>query len=135
MSKLSERPAAIVWFERTLLASQLVRIVTVSVNATAMATLLGVGKRNILIGPYANAMIALGLGLVVSRARVAFARWFLAVLVLFELLGLAGIPEVARMLGTPFAAFSTLAILLMLAAGVLMFRPQASAWLNQPKAD
>ncbi|MCY1670452.1 hypothetical protein OVA07_05430 [Novosphingobium sp. SL115] len=135
MSKLSERPAAIVWFERTLLASQLVRIVNVSVNATAMAALLGVDKRSILIGPYANAMIALGLGLVVSRARVGFARWFVAVLVGFELLGLAGIPEVARMLGAPFAAFSTLAIILMLAAGVLMFRPQASAWLNQNKAD
>lgn len=134
MSNLSGRPATIAWFERALLASQLLRIVNVSANAAAMATLLGVDKRSILIGPYANAMIALGLGLVVSRGRVGFARWFLAVLVVFELLGLAGIAEVARMLGTQFAAISTLAIVLMLAAGVLMFMPASSAWLARDKA-
>lgn len=41
---------------------------------------------------------------------------------------------VAKMIGLPFAIFSTIAILLMLAAAVLMFLPATSAWLKQDKA-
>lgn len=129
------RPATIRAFEISVIASQLIRIVNIVANAGAMAAALEVGRNELLIGPFANALVAIGLALAVSRGRFAIARWFLAAVIALDVLGLGGIPAVATMIGVPFAIFSVIAILLMIAAGVLMFLPASTAWLKQDKAD
>lgn len=129
------RPATISAFEASVIASQLIRIVNIVANAGAMAAALEIERNQLLVGPFANMLVAVGLALAISRGKFAIARWFLLVVIALDLSGLGGIPAVAIMIGIPFAIFSTLAILLMLAAGVLMFVPASTAWLKQDKAD
>ncbi|KPF92501.1 hypothetical protein IP81_06410 [Novosphingobium sp. AAP83] len=124
------RPDTIRWFEYALIASQLIRIVTIVLHLDAMAKAAGLSPQTILISSFTNAAVLIGLGLVVSRARVGFARWFVLVLVALDMIGLGGISTVASLLGVPFAAFSTLAVLLVTAAGVMMFLPASNAWLK-----
>lgn len=124
------RPDTIRWFEYALIASQLIRIVTIVLHLDPMAKAAGLSPQTILVSSFTNAAVLIGLGLVVSRARVGFARWFVLVLVALDLIGLGGISMVAKMIGVPFAAFSTLAVLLVTAAGVLMFLPASNAWLK-----
>ncbi|MDT0506395.1 hypothetical protein [Novosphingobium sp. MMS21-SN21R] len=128
------RPNTIRWFEYALIASQFVRIVTVALHLDVMAKITGLSAQTILIGPFANALVLIGLGVAVSRARLGFARWFLVVLLALDVAGLAGIPSVAALIGVPFAVFSTLAVLLAVAAGVLMFLPASNNWLKRDKA-
>ena len=128
------RPAPVRLLEYGVITSQLLRIVNVLVHAGAMAAALDIDRTKLLIGPFANAFVAIGLTLVITRGRFGVARWFLAVIIALDAVGLAGIPVVAKMIGLPFAIFSTIAILLMLAAAVLMFLPATSAWLKQDKA-
>lgn len=125
------RPTTIRLFEASVIASQLIRIVNIVIHADAMAAALEIGRNQLLIGPFANALVAIGLALAVSRGRFSIARWFLAAVIALDLIGLGGIPAVALMIGVPFAIFSVIAILLMLAAGVLMFVPASSQWLKQ----
>ncbi|MBB4614712.1 hypothetical protein [Novosphingobium taihuense] len=125
------RPTTIRLFEASVIASQLIRIVNIVVHAGAMAAALEIERNQLLIGPFANALVAIGLALAVSRGRFSIARWFLAAVIALDLIGLGGIPAVATMIGVPFAIFSVIAILLMLAAGVLMFLPASSEWLKQ----
>ncbi len=127
------RPNTIRWFEYTLFASQLIRIVIVVLHLDAMARITGLSPQTILISPFTNAAVLIGLGLVVSRAKIGFARWFLLVLMALDVIGLAGIPTVAAMIGVPFAAFSTLAVLLVAVAGILMFLPTSNEWLKRDK--
>lgn len=129
------RPNSIRWFEYALIASQLVRIVTVALHLDVMARVTGLSAQTILIGPFANAIVLIGLGLAVSRARVGFARWFLIVLMALDVAGLAGIPSIATLIGVPFAVFSVVAVLLLVAAGALMFLPASTEWLKRDKAD
>lgn len=128
------RPATIRLFEASVIASQLIRIVNIVVHAGAMAAALEIDRGQLLIGPFANALVAVGLALAVSRGRFAIARWFLVAVIALDVLGLGGIPAVATMIGIPFAIFSVIAIVLMIAAGVLMFLPASTAWLKQDKA-
>lgn len=129
------RPNSIRWFEYALIASQLVRIVTVALHLDVMARVTSLSAQTILIGPFANAIVLIGLGLAVSRARVGFARWFLIVLMALDVAGLAGIPSIATLIGVPFAVFSVVAVLLLVAAGALMFLPASTEWLKRDKAD
>lgn len=128
------RPATIRLFEPAVILSQLMRIANVAVHLGAMAAALETPPLQVMIGPFANAFVAIGLALVITRGRQAIARWFLAVIIALDVVGLAGIPVVATMIGVPFAIVSTLAILLMLGAGVLMFLPASAAWLKQGRA-
>ncbi len=128
------RPNAIRWFEYALIVSQIIRIVIVVLHLEAMAQITGVSPQMILISPFANAAVLIGLGLVVSRGRVGFARWFLLALIALDVIGLAGIPTAATMIGVPFAALSALAVLLVMAAGILMFLPASNDWLKRDKA-
>lgn len=129
------RPNTIRWFEYALIASQLIRLVSVALHLDAMGKTTGLSPQTILISAFTNAAVLVGLGLVVSRARVGFARWFILLLIALDMIGLAGISTVAELIGVPFAAFSTLAVLLVMAAGVLMFLPASNAWLIRDKAD
>jgi len=128
------RPIPIRLFEGGVILSQLVRIANVAVQMGAMAIALEITPLQVMIGPFANALIAIGLALVVSRGRQPIARWFLSVIIALDVIGIGGIPMVATMIGMPFAIVSALAILLMLAAGVLMWLPASSAWLKRDKA-
>ncbi|MFN3468962.1 MAG: hypothetical protein ACK4Z7_04605 [Novosphingobium sp.] len=128
------RPVPVRLLEYGVITSQLLRIVNVLVHAAAMAAALDIDRTRLLIGPFANALVAIGLTLVITRGRFGVARWFLAVIIALDAVGLAGIPVVAKVIGLPFAIFSAIAILLMLAAAVLMFLPATSAWLKQDKA-
>lgn len=127
------RPDTIRWFEYALIASQIIRIVSVVLHLDAMAKATGLSHQTLLISSFTNAAVLIGLGLVVSRARVGFARWFVLVLVALDVIGLGGISKVAELIGVPFAAFSTLAVLLVMAAGVLMFLPASNAWLKSDR--
>lgn len=127
------RPNSIRWFEYTLIASQVLRIVAVALHLDVMAKVTGLAPQTILIGPFANALVLIGLGLAISRAGVGFARWFLIVLMALDVAGLAGIPSVAAQIGVPFAVLSTIAVLLLVAAGALMFLPASTAWLKRDK--
>ncbi len=127
------RPITIRLFEGGVILSQLMRIANVAAHLGAMAAALEAPPLQIMIGPFANALIAIGLALVVARGGLAMARWFLSVVIVLDVIGLAGIPVVATMIGIPFAIVSTLAILLMLTAGVLMWLPASSAWLAARK--
>lgn len=127
------RPTTIRLFEQGVILSQLMRIANVAAHLGAMAAALEAPPLQIMIGPFANALIAIGLALVIARGGFAMARWFLSVVVALDVVGLAGIPVVATMIGMPFAIVSAIAILLMLAAGVLMWLPASSAWLAQRK--
>ncbi len=128
------RPNTIRWFEYALIASQIIRIVIVVLHLEAMAQITGLSPQMILISPFTNAAVLIGLGLVVSRGRIGFARWFLLALMALDVIGLAGIPTVATMIGVPFAAFSALAVLLVMVAGILMFLPASNSWLKRDKA-
>jgi len=128
------RPNTLRWFEYALIASQLIRIATISLYLDVMARITGLAPQTILISPFVNAAVLIGLGLVVSRGGVGFARWFLIVLIALDVVGLAGIPSVAAMIGVTFAAFSTVAILLLMAAAILMFLPVSNDWLKRDKA-
>lgn len=130
---LPPRPAALTWFELCLGASQALRIGNIALHSAAMAAATGIDRQAILISPFANAVVVMGLGAAVSRGRFALARWFLVVLVGLDLIGLGGLSAGAQMLGVPFAATSGVAIVLMLAAGVLMFLPTVTAWLKHGK--
>lgn len=123
------RPTTIRLFEGGVIASQLIRIANVAAHVGAMSAALEAPPLQIMIGPFANALIAIGLALVIARGRMGMARWFLSVVVALDVVGLAGIPVVATMIGVPFAIISAIAIVLMLAAGVLMWLPASSAWL------
>ncbi|HQS71464.1 MAG: hypothetical protein B7Y36_05270 [Novosphingobium sp. 28-62-57] len=127
------RPTTIRLFEQGVILSQLMRIANVAAHLGAMAIALEAPPLQIMIGPFANALIAIGLALVIARGGFAMARWFLSVVVALDVIGLAGIPVVATMIGMPFAIVSAIAILLMLAAGVLMWLPASSAWLAARK--
>lgn len=129
------RPNSLRWFEYALIASQILRIVAVALHLDVMARVTGLSAQTILIGPFANAIVLIGLGLAVSRARVGFARWFLVVLIALDVAGLVGIPSIAAMIGVPFAALSVVAVLLLVAAGALMFLPASTEWLKRDKAD
>jgi hypothetical protein len=129
------RPTTIRLFEISVIASQLIRVINILIHAEDMAAALQIERNQLLIGPFANALVAIGLALAISRGRFAIARWFFMVLVALDLVGLGGVPAVATMIGVPFAIFSVVAILLMLAAGVLVFLPASTAWLKQGKAD
>lgn len=128
------RPDTIRWFEYALIASQLIRIVIVLLHLDAMAKATRLPPQTLVVRSFTNAAVLIGLGLVVSRARVGFGRWFVLVLVALDVIGLAGIPTVAKLIGAPFAAFSTLAVLLVMAGGVLMFLPASNAWLKRDTA-
>jgi hypothetical protein len=127
------RPDTIRWFEYALFASQLIRIVSVILHVGPMAKATGFSPQAILISPFTNAAVLIGLGLVVSRARIGFARWFLIVLIALDVVGLAGIPTVVAVIGVPFATFSTLAVLLVMACGILMFLPASNEWLKSDR--
>jgi hypothetical protein len=128
------RPIPIRLFEGGVILSQLMRIANVAVQLDAMAIALEITPLQVMIGPFANALVAIGLALVVSRGRQPIARWFLSVIIALDVIGIGGIPMVATMIGMPFAIVSALAIMLMLAAGVLMWLPASSAWLKRDKA-
>lgn len=128
------RPMTIRLFEGGVILSQLMRIANVGAHMGAMAIALEISTLQVMIGPFANALVAIGLALVVSRGRQPIGRWFLSAIIALDVIGIGGIPVVAIMIGMPFAIVSALAILLMLVAGVLMWRPASSAWLKQGKA-
>lgn len=130
------RPNTIRWFEYALVASQLVRLATIASHLSINAQVTGLEPRTILTGAFINVAVIIGLGLVISRARIGFARWFLLLVMVPDVAGLAGMPTAAELIGVPFAALSTLAVLLLIAAGVLMFLPASTAWLKRDrKAD
>jgi hypothetical protein len=129
------RPDTIRWFEYALIASQLIRIAIIALHLDAMAKATGFPPQTILVTPFTNAAVLIGLGLVVSRGRVGFARWFVLLLIALDVIGLAGIPTVAELIGVPFAVFSTLAVVLVMAGGVLMFLPASNGWLKRDKAE
>lgn len=129
------RPMTIRLFEGGVILSQLMRIANVGAHMGAMAIALEISPLQVMIGPFANALVAIGLALVVARGRQPIARWFLSVIIALDVIGIGGIPVVATMIGMPFAIVSALAILLMLAAGVLMWLPASSVWLKQSKVD
>lgn len=128
------RPNTIRWFEYAIIASQLVRVATIVSHLSANARVTGLTAQTILTGAFINVAVIMGLGLVVSRARIGFARWFLLLVMVPDVAGLAGMPAAAELIGVPFAAFSTLAVLALIAAGVLMFLPASTAWLKRDKA-
>jgi len=128
------RPMTIRLFEGGVILSQLMRIANVGAHMGAMAIALEISTLQVMIGPFANALVAIGLALVVSRGRQPIGRWFLSAIIALDVIGIGGIPVVAIMIGMPFAIVSALAILLMLVAGVLMWLPASSAWLKQGKA-
>lgn len=129
------RPNTIRWFEYAVIASQLVRVATIASHLSVNARVTGLTPQTILTGAFINVAVIVGLGLVVSRARIGFARWFLLLVMVPDVAGLAGMPAAAELIGVPFAAFSTLAVLLLIGAGVLMFLPPSTAWLKRDKAD
>lgn len=133
VSPAASRPTTIRMVEYGVILSQLMRIANVAVHTTAMASALEITPLQVITGPFANAFIAIGLALVITRGRQSIARWFLSVVIALDVVGLAGIPVVATMIGVPFAIVSAIAILLMLAAGVMMWLPASSAWLKQGK--
>ncbi|MDP3550433.1 MAG: hypothetical protein Q8R81_08555 [Novosphingobium sp.] len=128
------RPMTIRLFEGGVILSQLMRIANVGAHMGAMAIALEISTLQVMIGPFANALVAIGLALVVSRGRQPIGRWFISAIIALDVIGIGGIPVVAIMIGMPFAIVSALAILLMLVAGVLMWLPASSAWLKQGKA-
>lgn len=134
VSPAASRPTTIRMVEYGVILSQLMRIANVAVHTAAMAAALEITPLQVITGPFANAFIAIGLALVITRGRQSIARWFLSVVIAFDVVGLAGIPVVATMIGVPFAIVSAIAILLMLAAGVMMWLPASSVWLKQGKA-
>ena len=125
------RPATIRAFEASVIASQLIRIAVGLLYSARLADVVGVPQSGLLVGTFANVAVELGLGLAVSRGRMILARWFLLVVIVLDLLNAVGLPELASLIGTPFAVFSALAIVLMLSAGVLMFLRSSSEWLKQ----
>ena len=127
------RPTFYTSFEIMLITSQIIRITTILLHLKVMSKATEFPPQAILISAFTNTAILIGLGLVVSRARIGFARWFLIVLIALDVLGLAGIPTVAAVIGVPFAAFSTLAVLLVMACGVLMFLPPSNDWLKRDR--
>ncbi len=129
------RPNTIRWFEYAIIASQLVRVATITSHLSVNARVTGLAPQTILTGAFINVPVILGLGLVISRARIGFARWFMLLVMVPDAAGLAGMPAAAELIGMPFAALSTLAVLLLIAAGVLMFLPASNAWLKRDKAD
>lgn len=129
----ADRPDTLRWFEYALIASQIIRIATISLHIDVMAKITGLAPQTLLISPFVNAAVLIGLGLAISRARFGFARWFLIVLIALDVVGLAGIPSVAAMIGVPFAALSTLAVLLLMAAAILMFLPASNDWLKRDR--
>ncbi|MBB3859964.1 Ca2+/Na+ antiporter [Novosphingobium hassiacum] len=129
------RPNTIRWFEYCLLASQFVRVAAIVSHLSVNARVTGLTPQTILTGAFINVAVIVGLGLVISRARVGFARWFMLLVMVPDVAGLAGMPAAANLIGVPFAAFSTLAVLLLIGAGVLMFLPASSQWLKRDKAD
>lgn len=133
VSPAASRPATIRMVEYGVILSQLMRIANVALHTTAMAAALEITPLQVITGPFANAFIAIGLALVITRGRQSIARWFLSVVIALDVVGLASIPVVATMIGVPFAIVSAIAILLMLAAGVMMWLPASSAWLKQGK--
>ena len=128
------RPNSIRWFEYALIASQLMRFLNVAIHGKAMAEAFGIDERTIYMSPFVNALVAVGLGLAISRGRVGFARWFFAIIIALDVLGLVSVMDLATQFGATFAAISTFAAVLMLVAGVLMFRPASTEWLKRDKA-
>ncbi|OYX62414.1 MAG: hypothetical protein B7Y89_09300 [Novosphingobium sp. 32-60-15] len=128
-----DRPDTLRWFEYALIASQIIRIATISLHIEVMAKITGLAPQTLLISPFVNAAVLIGLGLAISRGKFGFARWFLIVLIALDVVGLAGIPSVAAMIGVPFAAFSTVAVLLLIAAAILMFLPASNDWLKRDR--
>jgi hypothetical protein len=125
------RPTSIRLFEMSVIASQLIRIAVGLLFSARLADVVGVPRSGLLVGTLANVAVELGLGLAISRGRMSLARWFLLAIIVLDLLNAVGLPDLASMIGTPFAVFSALAILLMLVAGVLMFVKPSSDWLKQ----
>jgi hypothetical protein len=129
------RPNTIRWFEYALVASQLIRIATITSHLSVNAAVTGLDPQTILTGTFINMAVIVGLGLAIARARIGFARWFLVLVLVPDIAGLAGMPAAASLISVPFAAFSTLAVLLLVSAGVLMFLPASNDWLKRNKAD
>lgn len=127
------RPNTIRWFEYALIASQAIRFASVAIYGKAMAEEFGVDVRTIYMSPIVNALIAIGLALAISRGRAGFARWFMVLIIGLDVLGLASINDLALRFGATFAAMTALASFLMLAAGILMFLPESTAWLKRDK--
>lgn len=125
------RPNTIRWFEYAIIASQLLRVATIASHLSVNAQVTGLAQQTILTGAFINVAVIIGLGLVISRARIGFARWFLLLVMVPDVAGLAGMPAAAELIGLPFAALSTMAVLLLVVAGVLMFRPASNAWLKR----
>lgn len=130
----SQRPSTIRWFEHAVITSQIVRLLNVALHWKVMAASFGIEERMVLISPFANAFVALGLTLAISRGRLGFGRWFLLIIVGLDATSLLAITELSAMIGLRFAILSTVGIILMIAAAVLMFLPKSGAWLKRDKA-
>ncbi|MCW1382121.1 hypothetical protein OLX02_04745 [Novosphingobium sp. KCTC 2891] len=127
---MTPRPQSVVWFERLFLASQAIRLVNAAVFAAALAALGGVQPLAVMMGAFANAAVSSGLALVVARGRSGIARWFLVAIVVLDLLGLAGVPALARGVSPVFALFVLAAMSVEVAAMVFAFRKETSDWLK-----
>ena len=66
-----ERPITIRLFEYGVILSQLMRIANVAAHTEAMAAALEITPLQVITGPVANAFIAIGLALVITRGPAA----------------------------------------------------------------
>lgn len=125
-----ERPNSVIWFERLFLAAQALRLGNVAAFIGLLAAFSGAAPQTILMGALANAAVSVGLALVVSRGRMGLARWFVAALAILDVIGIGGIPALAKGISPVFALFSLAAMSIEVAALVYLFRRTTSDWLK-----
>ena len=123
------RPRAIDWFERLFLAGQALRLGNVAVFLGALAAFSGAEPRTIMMGAFANAAVSTGLALVVSRGRMGLARWFVVALAVLDVIGIGGVPTLAKAVSPLFALLSLAAMSIEAAALVFLFRSETGEWL------
>ncbi|WP_225207471.1 hypothetical protein [Novosphingobium huizhouense] len=125
------RPVSVSWFERLFLAAQALRLANVAVFMGALAAFSQAAPPTIMTGAFANAAVSTGLALVVSRGRMGLARWFVVALAALDLIGIAGIPALAKAISPVFALLSLAALSIEAAALVFLFRRETGEWLAQ----
>ncbi|WP_225010796.1 MULTISPECIES: hypothetical protein [Novosphingobium] len=123
------RPQSVTWFERLFLAGQALRLGSVAAFMGALAAFSQAAPPTIMMGAFANAAVSTGLALVVSRGRMGLARWFVAALAVLDLIGIAGIPTLAKTISPVFALLSLAALSIEVAALVFLFRRETGEWL------
>lgn len=134
------KPASIRRFDLFYLASIALSIVTyvlsydtmlASVQARTASAGVHLGAGTVVATMVISIGISLLLWFLVSRSRMAVAKW---IIVLFFVLGLTGIPGLISGAWTLLKTLSALNILLEAAAIYYLFQPDAKAWLAERHA-